>query len=84
MTTEVGEFEFEKSHGGVHPYKKGDRVIVTIEKANRKATVRATYWHMGYSRVDLKFDDDDREGNYSWSASRVSPMNAVDALGEIA
>jgi len=82
--TEDDFFAFEKEYDGVHPYKEGDRVIADFGDHVRYATVRRVYWHMGYSTVDLRFDDDNEPGVYRWGAKRVMPLNAVDRLGELA
>ena len=80
-------FAFKKEYGGVHPYKVGDRVVVSLSPVDggpRRATVRKVYWSGGYAKIDLKFDDDTKPGVYRWGAKRVEPLNAVDVLGEIA
>ena len=76
------DFSFVKENDGVHPYKKGDRVWVP--GLNKKAEVHHAYWHTGFAKVDLKFDNDHKAGVYQWGAKRVEPLNAVDALGELA
>jgi hypothetical protein len=84
VDAEDSPFAFRKEYGGIHPYQKGDRVAADFIDHVKHATVKAAYWYMGYAKVDLKFDDDPKPGVYRWGAKRVTPLNVVDQLGEIA